>query len=118
MEEGTDMRPSKFLPILLTVAFTASAAAQTQSSAPADRALAQNISTALVKAGIDPRITSVQVVTTANHIVYLKGLISDPKLVKLAGDTAAKTAPGYHVVNNIRSSFFDDPNHVSGGKTK
>jgi hypothetical protein len=30
----------------------------------------------------------------------------------------ARTAPSYRVVNNIRSSFFDDPNHVTGDKTK
>jgi hypothetical protein len=104
--------------IFLSGAYSNLAFAQTQSPAPADRALTQTIAAALVKAGIDPRVTSVQIVVSADHTIYLKGLISDPKLVKLAGDTAAKTAPGYHVVNAIRSSFFDDPNHVSDGKTK
>ena len=94
------------------------AQAQVQSNAPADKSMTQNISKALVKAGIDPRTTSVQVVITADHAVYLKGLISDAGTIKLAGSVAAKTAPGYRVVNNIRSSFFDDPSHVTGDKTK
>ena len=92
--------------------------AQQQSSALADRAVQQNIANALVKAGIDPRVTSVQVTVTADHTVYLKGLISNPDTIKLAGAVAAKIAPSYRVVNNIRSSFFDDPNHVTGDKTK
>jgi osmotically-inducible protein OsmY len=92
--------------------------AQTQSSAPADRAVAQTISNALVKAGIDPRTTSVQVITTSDHAVYLTGLISDQNRIKLAAETAAKAAPSWRVVNNIRSSFFDDSNHVRGDKTK
>ena len=85
---------------------------------PADRAVAQMISNALVKAGIDPRTTSVQVITTSDHAVYLTGLIGDQNRIKLAGETAAKAAPSWRVVNNIRSSFFDDPNHVRGDKTK
>jgi osmotically-inducible protein OsmY len=97
---------------------TIAARAQTQSSAPADRAVAQTISSALVKAGIDPRTTSVQVITTSDHAVYLTGLISDQSRIKLAGETAAKAAPSWRVVNNIRSSFFDDPAHVRGDKTK
>ncbi len=97
---------------------TMTAHAQTQSSAPADRAVAQTISNALVKAGIDPRTTSVQVITTSDHAVYLTGLISDQNRVKLAAETAAKAAPSWRVINNIRSSFFDDPNHVRGNKTK
>ncbi|HEY2837301.1 MAG TPA: hypothetical protein VGI89_12080 [Rhizomicrobium sp.] len=92
--------------------------AQLQSPAPADRTVAETVGKALAKAGIDPRTTSVQVVTTADHMVYLKGLISDPGRIKLAGDTAVKAAPGYRLVNNIRSSFFDDPSHVRGDKTK
>jgi hypothetical protein len=60
----------------------------------------------------------VQVIATADHAVYLTGLISDRAKVKLAGDVAAKSAPSWRVVNNIRSSFFDDPNHVRGDKTK
>jgi osmotically-inducible protein OsmY len=92
--------------------------AQVQSNAPADRSITQNISKALIKAGIDPRITSVRVITTSNRVVYLSGLISDAQTVKLAAVVAARTAPGYRVVNNIRSSFFDDPNHVNGGITK
>jgi hypothetical protein len=101
---------------LLTV--LSPAFAQQQSPAPADRAVQQNIANALVKAGIDPRVTSVQVVVTADHVIYLKGLISNPDTIKLAGATAAKAAPSYRVVNTIRSSFFDDPNHVTGDKTK
>ena len=92
--------------------------AQQQSLAPADRAAAEAVGKALLKAGIDPRVTSVQVVTTTDHMVYLKGLISDRNLIARAGDAAAKAAPGYRVVNNIRSNFFDDPNHVRGDKTK
>lgn len=95
-----------------------SALCQTQSPASADRAAAQNVSRALIQAGIDPRVTSVQVVTTADHVVHLSGLISNVQLIKAASAAAAKAAPGYRVVNTIRSSFFDDPNHVSGDKTK
>jgi hypothetical protein len=92
--------------------------AQVQSNAPADKSITQNISKALIKAGIDPRTTSVRVITTSNRVVYLSGLISDAQTVKLAAVVAARTAPGYRVVNNIRSSFFGDPNHVNGGITK
>jgi len=92
--------------------------AQVQSNAPADKSITQNISKALIKAGIDPRTTSVRVITTSNRVVYLSGLISDAQTVKLAALVAARTAPGYRVVNNIRSSFFGDPNHVNGGITK
>ena len=118
--------PSVFVPVALAMpvilAMTASgispALAQQQSSAPADRAVQQNIANALIKAGIDPRVTSVQVIATSDHVVYLKGLISNPNTIKLAGTVAAKTAPSYRVVNTIRSSFFDDPNRVTGDKTK
>jgi len=105
---------------LMLIALMPSALAQTptQSSAPADKATSKKISQALVKAGIDPRITSVQVITTSNHVVYLKGLISDPNTIKLAGNVAAKTAPNYKIVNQINSGFFDDPNHVDGGQSK
>lgn len=89
-----------------------------QSRAPADQAVQQNISRALVQAGIDPRRTSVQVITTSDHVIYLSGLISDRDTIKLAGSVAAKTAPSWRVVNNIRASFFDDPNHVNADKTK
>jgi osmotically-inducible protein OsmY len=95
-----------------------SAFSQTQSSAAADKAATQNVSHALVQAGIDPRVTSVQVVTTSDHVVHLSGLISNVQLIKAASAAAAKAAPGYRVVNNIRSGFFDDPNHVTGDKTK
>ena len=95
-----------------------SAMSQAQSPASADRAAAQNVSRALIRAGIDPRVTSVQVVTTSDHVVHLSGLISNAQLIKAASAVAAKAAPGYRVVNNIRSSFFDDRNHVSGEKTK
>jgi hypothetical protein len=108
----------RLLASLVFILFAFPAFAQMQSSAPADRAAADTISKALVKVGIDPRVTSVQVVTTADHTVYLKGLIGDSNLIKQAGIAAAKAAPGYHVVNNIHSSFFDDPNHVTGDKTK
>jgi osmotically-inducible protein OsmY len=104
--------------ISLLIFSTAAAQAQQQSGAPADRAMAQNISNALAKAGIDPRTTSVQVITTSDHAVYLTGLISDRDRIKLAGTVAAKTAPSWRVINNIRASFFDDPNHVRGDKTK
>lgn len=105
--------------VIVILAVPASwAEAQMQSPAAADRAIAQNISNALIKAGIDPRITSVQVITTSDHTVYLKGLISDQNQIKLAASVAAKTAPSWRIVNNINSSFFDDPNHVTGGITK
>lgn len=105
--------------LTVLILFCRSAAqAQTQSPAPGDKAVAQTISDALIKAGIDPRTTSVQVVTTVDHVVHLTGLISDRAKAKLAGDVAAKAAPSWRVVNNIRSSFFDDPNHVRGDKTK
>jgi osmotically-inducible protein OsmY len=89
-----------------------------QSRRPADEAVRQDVSRALVRAGIDPRRTSVQVVTTSDHVIYLSGLISDRGTIKMAGDVAAKAAPSWHVVNNIRASFFDDPNHVNADKTK
>jgi hypothetical protein len=89
-----------------------------QSRLPADQAVQQNVSRALVKAGIDSRLTSVQVVTTSDHVIYLSGLISDRDTIKLAGTVAAKTAPSWRVVNTIRASFFDDPNHVNADKTK
>jgi hypothetical protein len=94
------------------------ALAQAQSNAPADRATTQGVSRALLQAGIDPRTTSVRVVTTAGHIVYLSGLISSGQLIKAAVSAATKAAPGYRIINNISSGFFDDPNHVSGGITK
>ena len=92
--------------------------AQTQSSSPADQEISQKISKALAEAGIDSRTTSVKVVTTSDHSVYLTGLISDKDKIKLAGDVAAKTAPTFRIFNQIHSSFFDDPNHVTGDKTK
>jgi osmotically-inducible protein OsmY len=98
--------------------FLTDAHAAEQSRVPADQAVQQNISRALIQAGIDPRRTSVQVVTTSDHVVYLSGLISDRDTIKLAGTVATKTAPSWRVVNNIRASFFDDPNHVSADKTK
>lgn len=100
------------------IALLPSVQAQTQSSAPADQALAQKISRALAAAGIDSRTTSVRVITTSDHVVYLTGLISNKDTIKLAGDVAGKTAPSFRVVNQIHSSFFDDPNHVTGDKTK
>jgi hypothetical protein len=89
-----------------------------QSRLPADQAVQQNVSRALVKAGIDPRLTSVKVVTTSDHVIYLSGLISDRNTIKLAGVVAARTAPSWRVVNTIHASFFDDPNHVDADKTK
>ena len=89
-----------------------------QSRLPADQAVQQNVSRALIQAGIDPRRTSVQVVATADHAIYLSGLISDPETIKLAGTVAAKAAPSWRVINNIRASFFADPNHVNADKTK
>jgi osmotically-inducible protein OsmY len=103
---------------MLVLVFSATAQAQTPSTAASDQETSQKISAALEKAGIDPRTTSVQVIVTADHTVYLKGLISDRETIKHAGEVAAKTAPSYKIVNNIRSSFFDDPNHVTGDKTK
>ncbi|HWD48762.1 MAG TPA: hypothetical protein VG309_02475 [Rhizomicrobium sp.] len=97
---------------------TAEVQAAEQSRLPADQAVQQNVSRALVKAGIDPRLTSVQVVTTSDHVIYLSGLISDRDTIKLAGTVAAKTAPSWRVVNTIHASFFDDPNHVNADKTK
>ncbi len=94
------------------------AQAQVQSNAAADRAVAQNVSEALVKAGIDPRTTSVRVTVTADHTVYLSGLISNAQTIKLAASAAAKAAPSYRIVNGIHSGFFDDPSHVTGNKTK
>jgi hypothetical protein len=89
-----------------------------QSRLPADQAVQQNVSRALAQAGIDPRRTSVQVVTTSDHVIYLSGLISNRDTIKLAGAVAAKTAPSWRIVNTIRASFFDDPNHVRADKTK
>jgi hypothetical protein len=106
----------KALPALLML--PVAALAQGQSANAADKAATQNVSRALIAAGIDPRVTSVQVVTSSDHVVHLSGLISNVQLIKTASAAAAKAAPGYRIVNNIRSSFFDDPNHVSGDKTK
>jgi hypothetical protein len=107
-----------FLAGLSLLLSLADAHAAEQSRLPADQAVQQNISRALVQAGIDPRRTSVQVVTTSDHVVYLSGLISDRDTIKLVGTVATKTAPSWRIVNNIRASFFDDPNHVSADKTK
>jgi hypothetical protein len=96
----------------------ASVQAAEQSRLPADQAVQQDVSRALAKAGIDSRLTSVQVVTTSDHVIHLSGLISTRDTIKLAGAIAAKTAPSWRVVNSIRASFFDDPNHVNGDKTK
>lgn len=104
--------------ILATLSGIHTALAQVQSPLQSDKTVAQTISNALAGAGIDPRTTSVRVVTTADHTVYMTGLISDRAKIKLASDVAAKTAPSWRVVNNIRASFFDDPNHVRGDKTK
>ena len=106
-----------FLSVTLLLSATAVLAAE-QSQVPADLAIQQNVSSALISAGIDPRLTSVQVVTTSDHVIYLSGLISDRNTINLAGAVAAKVAPSWRVVNNIRASFFDDPNHVSADKTK
>jgi hypothetical protein len=92
--------------------------AQTQSSSPADQELSQKISKALAEAGIDGHTTSVKVITTSDHVVYLTGLISNKDTIALAGNIATKTAPSCRIVNQIHSSFFDDPNHVTGDKTK
>lgn len=104
--------------VLGLIALLPSVQAQTQSSASADQELSQKISRALAEAGIDSRTTSVKVITTSDHVVYLTGLISNKDTIKLAGDVAAKTAPSCRIVNEIHSSFFDDPNHVTGDKTK
>jgi osmotically-inducible protein OsmY len=90
--------------------------AQVQSTAPGDQAVTQKVSLALVQAGIDPRTTSVKVLTTADHTIYLSGLISNAQTVKLAETAARKAAPSYRVINNIHSSFFGDQNHVTGDK--
>ena len=101
--------------LVFTLAPAALAQTPTQSKAPADVAVSKKISQALVKAGIDPRTTSVQVITTSSHVVYLKGLISDKQQIQLATKVAEQNAPGYKVVNEINSSFFADPNHDTGG---
>lgn len=108
-------------PLVLGLAFIillSSVRAQTQSNDPADQQVSQKISQALAEAGIDSRTTSVKVTTTSDHVVYLTGLISNKDTIKLAGNVAAKTAPSCRIVNQIHSSFFDDPNHVTGDKTK
>ena len=107
-----------FAAILTMMILISGAQAQMQSNAPADRAAAQRVSQALVKAGIDPRTTSVRVIATADHVIYLSGLISNAQTIKLAASAAAKAAPSYRIVNNIHSGFFDDPSHVTGDKTK
>ncbi len=104
--------------ILLMAACALGVRAQEQSSASADQTVTDKISKALADAGIDPRTTSVQIVTTSDHVVYLKGLISDKDTIALAGTVAAQTAPDYKIVNKIHSGFFDDPNHVTGDKDK
>jgi hypothetical protein len=106
-----------FSGLSLLMSLTGAWAAE-QSRLPADQAVQQNVSRALIQAGIDPRRTSVQVVTTADHVVFLSGLISDRDTIKLAGAVAGKAAPSWRVVNNIRASFFADSNHVNADKTK
>ena len=110
--------PNSLVLILALSVVLSSLQAQTQSGAPADQEISQKISRALSEAGIDPRTTSVKVITTSDHSVYLTGLISNKDTIKLAGDVAARTAPTSRIVNQIHSSFFDDPNHVSADKTK
>ena len=113
------MRPVKIALVSLSLLLSsAQVRAAEQSRLLADQAVQQDISRALIRAGVDPRRTSVQVVTTSDHVIYLSGPISDRNTIKLAGSVAAKTAPSWRVVNNIRSSFFDDPNHVDADKTK
>ena len=107
-----------FAAVLAMMLAAGRADAQVQSTAPADQAVRQNVSQALIKAGIDPRTTSVKVITTTDHTVYLSGLISNAQTVKLAESAARKAAPSYRVINNIRSSFFADPNHVTRDKVK
>ncbi len=114
-----DLKMASKISVALTVLlWPLVAQAAEQSRAPADQAVQQNVSRALVDAGIDPRRTSVQVVTTSDHVIYLSGLISDRNAINAAVAAAAKAAPSWHVVNNIRSSFFADPNHVNADKTK
>lgn len=103
---------------LALIVLLPSVQAQTQSSAPADQELSQKIAKGLVEAGIDSRTTSVKVITTSDQVVYLTGLIGNKDMIKLAGEVAAKTAPSCRIVNQIHSNFFDDPNHVTGDKTK
>ena len=103
---------------LALIVLLPSGKAQTQSSAPTDRELSQKIAKALADAGVDSRTTSLKVITTSDHVVYLTGLISNKDTIKLAGEVAAKTAPSFRVVNQLHSSFFDDPNHVTSDKTK
>jgi len=107
-----------FAALLAMMVGAGHADAQVQSTATADQAVTQKVSKALVQAGIDPRTTSVKVVTTADHTIYLSGLISSAQTVKMAESAARKAAPSYRVINNIRSSFFADPNHVVGDKIK
>ena len=85
------------------------AQAAEQSRLPADQTVQQNVSRALIQAGIDLRRTSIQVITTSDHVLYLSGLISNRDTIKLAGSVAAKTAPTWGVISNIPESFFDDP---------
>ena len=107
-----------FASILAMMILVGPADAQVQSTAPADQAVTQNVSRALIKAGIDPRTTSVKVITTTDHAVYLSGLISNAQTVKLAESAARSAAPSYRVTNKIRSRFFADQNHVTGDKVK
>ena len=103
---------------LTLLLYTANGQAAEQSQSPSDMAVQQKVTQALIKAGIDPRSTSVQVVTTTDHVVYLSGLISNRDTIDLAGSVAIKAAPSWRVVNTIRGSFFSDPKHVNADKTK
>jgi osmotically-inducible protein OsmY len=103
---------------VMVIAGLSLAHAQSQSTAPSDKALSKKIFNAIVKAGVDLRTNSLQVVVTADHTVYLKGLISDSNTVQLAVKTAQDNSGGNKVVNEIKGSFFDDPNHVNGGMSK
>ncbi|HUZ12233.1 MAG TPA: hypothetical protein VMU93_05230 [Caulobacteraceae bacterium] len=80
----------QFLLALLPLFASSWAQAQTPSNAPADLAAARNVSRALVGAGIDPRVTSVQVTAATGHVIYLTGLIGDAGKVRLAGTAAAR----------------------------
>ena len=66
----------------------------------ADRAITARVEASLAQypALQTPNQVTVQTVGT---VVYLRGLVSTPYQVGLAGEVAARAAPGLHIVNII-----------------
>jgi osmotically-inducible protein OsmY len=70
------------------------------SDKPEDRAITARVEASLqhYPALQTPNFVTVQ---TLGRVVYLRGLVSTPYQQQLAGEVAARAAPGLHVVNII-----------------